>query len=592
MRYVAQSGTCNPYLDTKTNLRDSTKCCILYQIWLSLLFLSPILSPMLPLPLVRADAVNNTIDDTSPAIVYTPASSWHASSTLCPVCLAPDPSIAFNSTWHDGTHMVPTVDADDQPATHQAQLSGAQPSHLPGKEGGTKGPGGHGDSNLVHGDDGDEDGQSDDSDEGGTRGMRVRRRGALLASRLVRRQAPTPRSDPAASPFYTPHLDSDDEGFIDHPVSAQLNFTGSAVYVYALIPLGTAPANSTPRFMNLTFLLDSHPSGTYQHIGTASASGFLPSELVFGQAGLAEAPHSLTIQIGPDSVLLLDYIVYTQNDVSNPPVSSTNTKARNVATFAGAVGGSVGLLAILSLSLAISIYRRRLRAARRDRQYRRSQNRSYDFDGESFHTDASEDSPPMQGPVPFVPRYFPGTVVPAPPPPYSPPNDATLALLSSTSPVPWAPPRLPAPGEDTSYADRPPPTPPPMPEDGVDDYFAPPSFPAAISSPIPAILAGYSPVATSSAPVSTSPVPLHTNGSGSRGVYATGPPPSRSRANSDAQSQRSGYSDRPPSFASQAPPLIPLPQQNADTQGDGEAEGSPQRTSDADRSSVRSARSR
>ncbi len=274
-------------------------------------------------------------------------------------------------------------------------------------------------------------------------------------------------------------------------------------------------------------------------------------------------------------------------------MSASQTKTRNVATFAGAVGGSVGLLAILSLSLAISIYRRRLRSARRDRQYRRSQNRSYDFDGESFHTDASEDSPPMQGPVPFVPRYFPGTVVPAPPPPYSPPNDATLALLSSTSPVPWAPPRLPAPGEDTSYADRPPPTPPPMPEDGVDDYFAPPSFPAAISSPIPAILAGYSAVATSSsAPVSTSPVPLHTNGSGSRGVYATGPPPSRSRANSDAQSQRSGYSDRPPSFASQAPPLIPLPQQNVDTQGDGEVEGSPQRTSDADRSSVRSARSR
>ena len=273
--------------------------------------------------------------------------------------------------------------------------------------------------------------------------------------------------------------------------------------------------------------------------------------------------------------------------------SASQTKAHNIATFAGAVGGSVGLLAVLSLSLAISIYRRRLRAARRDRRYRRSQNHSDpNFDGESFHTDASEDSPPMQGPAPFVPRYFPGTVVPAPPPPYTPPNEATLALLTSTSPVPWAPPRIPAPGEDTSYADRPPPSPPPLPEDGVDDYFAPPSFPAAISSPIPAILAGYSPVATSSAPVSTSPVPRHTNGSGSRGVYATDPPPSRSRANSDAQSQRSGYSDRPPSFASQAPPLIPLPQPESDSRGDREAQEARQRTSDEDRHSVRSARSR
>ena len=230
--------------------------------------------------------------------------------------------------------------------------------------------------------------------------------------------------------------------------------------------------------------------------------------------------------------------------------TSSQSKAHNIATFAGAVGGSVGLLAVLALSLAISIYRRRLRSRRRDRRHRRRSNP--DFDSESFHTDGSDDGPPMQGPVPFVPRYFPGTVVPAPPPPYSPPADATTALLSSMSPS-WSASGLPGPDVDTSYADRPPPSPPPLPEDSADDYFAPPSFPAAISSPIPAILAGYSPVAPSA-----SPVPRHTNGSSSRGVYATDSA-GRARADSDATSQRSGYSDRPPSFASQAPPLIPLP---------------------------------
>ncbi len=271
--------------------------------------------------------------------------------------------------------------------------------------------------------------------------------------------------------------------------------------------------------------------------------------------------------------------------------SASQQKAHNIATFAGAVGGSVGLLAVLALSLAISIYRRRLRSQRRDRGRRAHNHSNPDFDGESFHTDGSEDSPPMQGPVPFVPRYFPGTVVPAPPPPYSPPAEATMALLSSSSPVSWGHPLDLLPGEDRSYADRPPPSPPPLPEDGMDDFFAPPSFPAAISSPIPAILAGYSPVATS-VPVSTSPVPRHTNGSESRGVYATDPPTSRSRANSDAHSQRSGYSDRPPSFASQAPPLISLL-----SQPDGEADESamvdeaPQHT-DGDRASVRSIRSR
>lgn len=183
------------------------------------------------------------------------------------------------------------------------------------------------------------------------------------------------------------------------------------------------------------------------------------------------------------------------------PRSASEQKAHNIATFAGAVGGSVGLLAVLSLSLAISIYRRRLRARRRDRHLRRTRNRSDpDFDGESFHTDGSEDSPPMQGPAPFVPRYFPGTVVPAPPPPYSPPTEGTITLLSSPSPAPeWGlPSNTPQPGEDRSYADRPPPSPPPMLEDGIDDFFAPPpTFMVAISSPIPAIVAGYSPVPTS-----------------------------------------------------------------------------------------------
>ncbi|EIW56763.1 uncharacterized protein TRAVEDRAFT_73191 [Trametes versicolor FP-101664 SS1] len=286
-------------------------------------------------------------------------------------------------------------------------------------------------------------------------------------------------------------------------------------------------------------------------------------------------------------------------------------KSNNVATFAGAVGGSVGLLAVLALSLAISIYRRRVRAARRDRHFRQTQN--VDFDAESFHTEASEDSPPMAGPAPFVPRYFPGTVVPAPPPPYSPPSEQTQALLAGASPISsplWAPPRLPAPGEDTSYADRPPPTPPPLPEDGFEDYFASPSFPQSISSPIPAMLAGYAPVSTS-APTSASPVPRHANGPESRGVYATATPPTRPREDSDSWSQRSDWSDRPPSFASQAPPLIPLPppqpQEGSQGQGDGGMEGGAQRqeqlvveeqqqerqrTSDEDRNSVRSARSR
>ncbi|KAI0632760.1 hypothetical protein C8Q77DRAFT_1058582 [Trametes polyzona] len=555
--------------------------------WASLLLWSPALPLVLfcrP-ALSYAKTANITVDDASELIVYTPSSSWHASSDPCSTCIRVNPDVAFGGTWHQGLR--PIGSSSPPPGLLSENRSGSNKGQdNAGKEG--------------HGHGANEEYEEDE--------YYARASAAVMED---------PSSLRESDRFFTPNFERADVETVDQPVSARFNFTGSAIYVYALVSQGVDPAVTAQASTNLTFLLDSHPIDTYQHSGAASASGTLHSQLVFAQDDLPKGPHSLTIEIGPGSVLLLDYVVYTGGNISggrhssNEAITSASTapgardpapkpKSNNIATFAGAVGGSVGLLAVLALSLAISIYRRRVRAARRDRHLRQAQN--VDFDGESFHTDASEDGPPMHGPAPFIPRYFPGTVVPAPPPPYSPPSEQTAALLAAASPISsplWAPPRLPLPGEDTSYADRLPPTPPPLPEDGLDDYFAPPSFPQAISSPIPAMLAGYAPVATtSSAPVtlSASPVPRHANGPESRGVYATVPPTSRSRRNSDAWSQRSDWSDRPPSFASQAPPLIPLPppqqQQPHEGQVVVERQQEQQRTSDEDRNSVRSARSR
>lgn len=179
------------------------------------------------------------------------------------------------------------------------------------------------------------------------------------------------------------------------------------------------------------------------------------------------------------------------------PSTSASSKSHNIATFAGAVGGSIGLLAVLSLSLAFSIYRRRTLAKRRDRRLREAGGLAQNY-RDSFHTDSSEDGPPMQGPAPFVPRYFPGTI-PVAPPPYIPPVSpdsagVTTPLLASVSPV-----HTPLASTssninrsaDTSYADMPPPTPPPEAEE--DGYYAPPpSFGVAIASPVPAIFAQLS----------------------------------------------------------------------------------------------------
>lgn len=182
---------------------------------------------------------------------------------------------------------------------------------------------------------------------------------------------------------------------------------------------------------------------------------------------------------------------------SAPSPSPSASKSHNIATFAGAVGGSVGLLAVLSICLAFSIYRRRILARRRDRNLRETGGHAQQF-RDSYHTDSSEDGPPMQGPAPFIPRYFPGTVPVAPPPyvlPVSPDSaEVTTPLLASVSPVhtplastSWNTNR----SGDASYADRPPPTPPPEAEE--EGYMAPPpSFGIAIASPVPAIFAQLS----------------------------------------------------------------------------------------------------
>ena len=62
-----------------------------------------------------AALVNVTIDDTSSLIAYSPPDSWRSSSEACKTCLEPDKRLAYAWTWHDGTHIIPTVDADDLP---------------------------------------------------------------------------------------------------------------------------------------------------------------------------------------------------------------------------------------------------------------------------------------------------------------------------------------------------------------------------------------------------------------------------------------------------------------------------------------------
>lgn len=129
------------------------------------------------------------------------------------------------------------------------------------------------------------------------------------------------------------------------------------------------------------------------------------------------------------------------------------------------------------MGLAFSIIRRRRRSARRERLER---------DRDSLHTNGSEDTPHMIGPQPFVPRFFPGTILPVDPPPYV---DSVSSAHSSSAAHdhddqlqgPYTP-RIMHP-RDTSYADIPPSTPPP-PDDNIM-LAPPPPFGVAIATLLP-----------------------------------------------------------------------------------------------------------
>ena len=121
------------------------------------------------------------------------------------------------------------------------------------------------------------------------------------------------------------------------------------------------------------------------------------------------------------------------------------------------------------MGIAISIIRRRILAARRDR-----------LDNEANGT---SDTPSMSGPMPFVPRYFPDTIIPRDPPTYidalssTNHNNTPSILASLASSVNSL--------RQRSYADIPPNSPPPQMEE-----FPPPPFPVALSAPVLNLPAG------------------------------------------------------------------------------------------------------
>jgi hypothetical protein len=299
------------------------------------------------------------------------------------------------------------------------------------------------------------------------------------------------------------------------PVTLSYNFTGTAIYLFCIEPPSNASVGGTPTNINLSFTLDNQPAGNFSP--TTINTEFLPNQNVLSLAGLSNQPHQLVVTLGENSVFLFSGLIYTNGSAGNSTSPTAPAKKNNVATFAGAIGGSVGVLGLFSLGLAISIIRRRSLAARRDR-----------LDSEA---QATSDRPrSMIGPMPFVPRFFPDTIIPPDPPTY---DDALSSTNHNNTPLLASLSLSERSLRHRSYADVPPDSPPPP----LDELPPPPPFPLALSAPIPDIPAdAIVPSISTGDPAPGSPdvitlssnstsshegLPLlHTSGSGAR-------PPSR-----------------------------------------------------------------
>ncbi|TFK88885.1 hypothetical protein K466DRAFT_585124 [Polyporus arcularius HHB13444] len=222
----------------------------------------------------------------------------------------------------------------------------------------------------------------------------------------------------------------------------QINFNGSAVYVYNLVA-NTIPGVTT--FTNLTFVLDGTEVGQYTHSPqNNAASTFLYRTVVYQNDSLPQAPHMLSIEAGGPtaSLILFDYVIYTtEHDATGVPSSSltppsasgtqavmpeatstptpsvagsqpASAKSSSVAVGAG-IGAAVGVvLALLTLVIGTLVFRKRrslvlLLFSRKGTNVHHNTNRPSSFDG-------AEDTWPRSSPVSssyLSPLYPPSPIV-------------------------------------------------------------------------------------------------------------------------------------------------------------------------------------
>ena len=96
----------------------------------------------------------------------------------------------------------------------------------------------------------------------------------------------------------------------ENPVAITVHFTGSAVYVFNILP-NTLPYTATAA--HISFSIDGEDVGLFIHSPNAGAT-ILYNQLVYNSTGLRYGSHTLTMAVGNGSLILFDYLVYTTQD--------------------------------------------------------------------------------------------------------------------------------------------------------------------------------------------------------------------------------------------------------------------------------------
>ncbi|KAJ7102385.1 hypothetical protein B0H15DRAFT_814384 [Mycena belliarum] len=155
-------------------------------------------------------------------------------------------------------------------------------------------------------------------------------------------------------------VDSATTKYPDVPLTASVSFNGSAVYVFCAL---------TNAASDMSFYIDGVVAGTFVQPALASDSATFNYRVpVFASARLPARQHTLTIQNGlqggPRALLVLDSIVYTRDDSTQPSAlpaagAGATPKLRDANVAAAVV--IVLVFVAFSGGLAIFLLRRRRR---------------------------------------------------------------------------------------------------------------------------------------------------------------------------------------------------------------------------------------